>query len=121
MIALSVRRPFTACVEWSGCSDSNRGPPAPKAGALARLRYAPIPIEDRKHIQFSPSVNLHFTNKVRHLQALPEAGVSDVSALLPETISISISAPYPIGNPKEVVAANRVSADIKKGSKYNIY
>ena len=105
----------------SGQRDSNPRPPAPKAGALARLRYAPIPIEDRKHIQFSPSVNLHFTNKVRHLQALPQAGVSDVSALLPETISISISAPYPIGNPKEVVAANRVSADIKKGSKYNIY
>ena len=47
-------------------------PPAPKAGALARLRYAPIPNEDRMNIQFSPSVNLHFNNKVRHLQALPQ-------------------------------------------------
>ena len=27
---------------WSGCRDSNPGPPAPQAGALARLRYIPI-------------------------------------------------------------------------------
>ena len=27
--------------EWSGRSDSNTRPPAPKAGALTRLRYAP--------------------------------------------------------------------------------
>ncbi len=27
--------------KWSGRPDSNRRPPAPKAGALARLRYAP--------------------------------------------------------------------------------
>ena len=106
---------------WSGQRDSNPRPPAPKAGALARLRYAPIPNEDRKHIQFSPSVNLHITNKVRHLQALPQLEVSDVSAPLHETISISISAPYPSGDPREVVAANRVPADIKKGSKYNTY
>ena len=26
---------------WSGREDSNLRPPAPKAGALARLRYAP--------------------------------------------------------------------------------
>ena len=26
---------------WSGRSDSNTRPPAPKAGALTRLRYAP--------------------------------------------------------------------------------
>ena len=38
-------------------------PPAPKAGALAtRLRYAPLPNEDRYDTQFSLSVNLHFTN-----------------------------------------------------------
>ena len=28
-------------VYWSGREDSNLRPPAPKAGALARLRYAP--------------------------------------------------------------------------------
>ena len=72
---------------WSGQRDSNPRPPAPKAGALARLRYAPIPNEDRMNIQFSPSVNLHFTNKVRHLQALPQPEVSDVSKLLTETTS----------------------------------
>ena len=27
--------------EWSGCPDSNWGPPAPKAGALTGLRYTP--------------------------------------------------------------------------------
>ena len=27
---------------WSGCRDSNPGPPAPQAGALARLRYIPF-------------------------------------------------------------------------------
>src|ERR1039457_2098965 len=26
---------------WSGCPDSNRGPPAPKAGALTKLRHIP--------------------------------------------------------------------------------
>ena len=72
---------------WSGQRDSNPRPPAPKAGALARLRYAPIPNEDRKNIQFSPSVNLHFISKVRHLQALTQPEVSDVSAPLPETTS----------------------------------
>ena len=80
---------------WSGQRDSNPRPPAPKAGALARLRYAPIPNEDRKHIRFSLSVNLHFANKVRHLQALPQPEVSNISAFLPETISIGISAPIP--------------------------
>jgi hypothetical protein len=30
-------------VFWSGRQDSNLRPPAPKAGALTRLRYAPIP------------------------------------------------------------------------------
>ena len=28
--------------KWSGCRDSNPGPPAPQAGALARLRYIPM-------------------------------------------------------------------------------
>ena len=28
-------------LEWSGREDSNLRPPAPKAGALAKLRYAP--------------------------------------------------------------------------------
>jgi hypothetical protein len=27
---------------WSGCPDSNRGPPAPKAGALTKLRHIPL-------------------------------------------------------------------------------
>ena len=27
---------------WSGCRDSNPGPPDPQSGALARLRYIPI-------------------------------------------------------------------------------
>ena len=53
---------------WSGQRDSNPRPPAPKAGALARLRYAPIPNEVRKHILFSLSVNLHFTNEMRDLR-----------------------------------------------------
>ena len=29
--------------KWSGCRDSNPGPPDPQSGALARLRYIPIP------------------------------------------------------------------------------
>ena len=41
LIALSVRRPFGGCLEWAGGSDANRGPPAPKAGALAGLRHTP--------------------------------------------------------------------------------
>ena len=28
--------------KWSGCRDSNPGPPDPQSGALARLRYIPI-------------------------------------------------------------------------------
>ena len=32
---------------WSGCRDSNPGPPAPKAGALAGLRYTPMTSCDR--------------------------------------------------------------------------
>jgi hypothetical protein len=27
---------------WSGCRDLNPGPPAPKAGALTKLRYIPM-------------------------------------------------------------------------------
>ena len=30
------------CFKWSGREDLNLRPPAPKAGALARLRHAPI-------------------------------------------------------------------------------
>ena len=58
---------------WSGQRDSNPRPPAPKAGALARLRYAPVPNEDRKHILFNLYVNLHFPNKEPGLKALPRA------------------------------------------------
>ncbi len=32
---------FGFCEVWSGREDSNLRPPAPKAGALTRLRYAP--------------------------------------------------------------------------------
>ena len=32
----------THCFKWSGREDLNFRPPAPKAGALARLRHAPI-------------------------------------------------------------------------------
>ena len=32
----------TARENWSGCRDSNPGPPDPQSGALARLRYIPI-------------------------------------------------------------------------------
>jgi hypothetical protein len=35
-------------VFWSGRQDSNLRPPAPKAGALTRLRYAPIPKKRKK-------------------------------------------------------------------------
>jgi hypothetical protein len=35
-------------VFWSGREDSNLRPPAPKAGALTRLRYAPIPKKRKK-------------------------------------------------------------------------
>ena len=37
---LSAQNPLTFLV--SGCRDLNPGPPAPKAGALAKLRYIPI-------------------------------------------------------------------------------
>ena len=33
---------------WSGREDSNLRPPAPKAGALARLRYAPNYLKYRR-------------------------------------------------------------------------
>ncbi len=35
--------------EWSGREDLNLRPPAPKAGALTRLRYAPIKKKNSKH------------------------------------------------------------------------
>ena len=66
-IRLSYGRRIDPPDDWSGQRDSNPRPPAPKAGALARLRYAPIPNEVRKHILFSLSVNLHFTNEMRGL------------------------------------------------------
>ena len=31
-------------LKWSGREDLNLRPPAPKAGALAKLRYAPLSI-----------------------------------------------------------------------------
>jgi hypothetical protein len=37
--------------KWSGCRDLNPGPPAPQAGALARLRY--IPIENDSSARFT--------------------------------------------------------------------
>jgi hypothetical protein len=39
----AVKGPKTRGLEWSGRPDSNRRPPAPKAGALTGLRYAPMP------------------------------------------------------------------------------
>ena len=41
---------FPQCVEWSGRADSNGRPPAPKAGALTMLRYAPFgrPLTDAR-------------------------------------------------------------------------
>ncbi len=30
------------CMNWSGCRDLNPGPPAPKAGALTKLRHIPL-------------------------------------------------------------------------------
>ena len=33
--------PSVNCFGWSGCRDLNPGPPAPQAGALARLRHSP--------------------------------------------------------------------------------
>ena len=44
-LRLSIRLPFNRGKlgkSWSGQRDSNPRPPAPKAGALAKLRYAPI-------------------------------------------------------------------------------
>ena len=38
---LSYSRGITVGQRWSGRKDSNLRPPAPKAGALTRLRYAP--------------------------------------------------------------------------------
>ena len=35
-------KPLSPCFKWSGREDLNLRPPAPKAGALARLRHAPI-------------------------------------------------------------------------------
>ena len=64
-------------------------PPTPcsQSRCASQTALCPDTNEDRMNIQFSPSVNLHFTNKVRHLQALPQPEVSDVSKLLTETPS----------------------------------
>ena len=35
-------KPLSPCFKWSGREDLNLRPPAPKAGTLARLRYAPM-------------------------------------------------------------------------------
>ena len=45
MILCKQKRSHISVTPWfsvSGYQDSNLGPPAPKAGALAGLRYAPI-------------------------------------------------------------------------------
>ena len=39
---------------WSGRQDSNLRPSAPKADALARLRYAPSPKERRSASEYTP-------------------------------------------------------------------
>ncbi len=36
--------PLRKTVLWSGREDLNLRPPAPKAGALAKLRYAPLQV-----------------------------------------------------------------------------
>ena len=41
--AAKAFRPTDERSEWSGRKDSNLRPPAPKAGALAKLSYAPTP------------------------------------------------------------------------------
>jgi hypothetical protein len=46
----------------SGRRDSNPGPPAPKAGALTKLRYAPLPLtysQRRYYLNFGALLALH--------------------------------------------------------------
>jgi hypothetical protein len=38
---LAISRMLRVVNVWSGCRDLNPGPPAPQAGALARLRHSP--------------------------------------------------------------------------------
>ena len=40
-------KPLSPCFKWSGREDLNLRPPAPKAGALARLRHAPILVHSK--------------------------------------------------------------------------
>jgi hypothetical protein len=39
---LQAKAGVPACFIWSGWPDSNRRPPRPKRGALAKLRYSPL-------------------------------------------------------------------------------
>ena len=50
-------------------------PPTPcsQSRCASQTALCPVPNEDRKHILFNLSVNLHFINKERDLKALPRA------------------------------------------------
>ena len=52
------RKNFTSNNFWSGWEDSNLRHPAPKADALARLRYTPFTSFDYKQLLLSLSINL---------------------------------------------------------------
>ena len=54
------------CMCWSGRSDSNTRPPAPKAGALTRLRYAPTVTLLRSEGK------VFYTIRARHASLFPE-------------------------------------------------
>ena len=49
-----VQRP--PAKEWSGWEDLNLRPPAPQAGALSRLRYIPMYVNERRKAAESISV-----------------------------------------------------------------
>ncbi len=52
IILLLVKVVLTIVVGWSGREDLNLRPPAPKAGALAKLRYAPL-LTDKSDIRLA--------------------------------------------------------------------
>ena len=55
---------------WSGQRDSNPRPPAPKAGALAKLRYAPI--DNLTELKCSSSQSIRQEpSKITKIRALP--------------------------------------------------
>jgi hypothetical protein len=64
--------PLIDFLSWSGCADSNCGPPAPKAGALPTAPHPAVPT-------FSRGKCLHYSTPLVICQALfhPRTGAKD--------------------------------------------